>query len=341
MRAIIHSSYGPPDEVLAVEEVDRPEPKHDEVLVRVRAASLHADVWHVVAGVPLLLRLMGNGLGKPKHRIPGTDLAGIVEAVGSAVTRFAVGDEVFGESARFGWMNGGAYAEYAAVREDCLVPKPTNLSFEQAAALPTVGFIAMNNLGPLDKTGQSILINGAGGAMGTLQIQIAKAQGARVTAVDSADKLELMRSLGADRVIDYRQENFLEGNERFDLIVDVVGLLKPKQYRHVLTPKGHYMPIGHADYGRAPGRLGGRIVGSVPYFVWLLLKGLLNSEQRKAFKLRSKTELTAELQLLAAEGKLTPVIGKSFPLEEVTAAMRCMIDGKQLGRIIITPEPEH
>jgi NADPH:quinone reductase-like Zn-dependent oxidoreductase len=147
MQAVIHRRYGPAEEVLSVREVDKSVPKENEVLVRIRAASMHADVWHVIEGVPWLLRLMGNGVRKPKHRIPGTDLSGVVEAVGKNVTRFEVGDEVFGESARFGWMNGGAYAEYSAVREDYLVHKPANLTFEQAAALPTAGFIALNNLG--------------------------------------------------------------------------------------------------------------------------------------------------------------------------------------------------
>ena len=337
MRAVIHSAYGPPDQVLSVRDIPLPVPKANEVLVAVRAASMHADVWHTIAGFPLLLRLMGNGVRRPRVLVPGTDLAGVIEAVGADVTRFKVGDEVFGESARFGWMNGGAYAEHAAVREDYLVKKPPNLTFEEAAALPSVGFIALNNLGPSDKAGKKILINGSGGAMGTLAIQIAKARGAHVTGVDAAARLELMRFVGADRVIDYAKENYLEGTERYDLIIDVVGLLKPAEYQHALTPTGYYMPIGHADYGRAPGRLGGRIVGSVPYFVGLLIRGLFKSRQRKDFKFRSKLDLTTELQTLAAAGKLKPLIGQSFPLEDVPAAMQTMIAGTELGRIIIRP----
>jgi NADPH:quinone reductase-like Zn-dependent oxidoreductase len=337
MKAVIQRRYGPADEVLSVEDVEKPTPQDNEVLVRVRAASMHADVWHVVEGVPFLLRLMGGSVRRPRRRVPGTDLSGVVEAVGSKVTRFTAGDEVFGESAPFGWMNGGAYAEYAAVREDYLVPKPAHLAFEQAAALPTAGFIALNNLGWSDKTGRSVLINGAGGAMGTLAIQIAKAQGARVTAVDSAEKLATMRALGADRVIDYAKENYLDGSERYDRIVDVVSLRKPHEYRKALTRHGRYVPIGHADYGRAPGRLGGRVVGSVPYFVGLLIKALLDPRQREDFKMRSKLELTTELRRLAAAGRLTPIIGKTFPLREVPAAMRCMVEGRVLGRVMITP----
>jgi NADPH:quinone reductase-like Zn-dependent oxidoreductase len=234
-------------------------------------------------------------------------------------------------------MNGGAFAEYAAVREDWLVHKPANVSFEQAAAVPTAGFIALNNLRALKRPGMTALINGAGGAMGTLAIQIAKTKGAHVTAVDCAGKLELMQSLGADRVIDYARENYLEGSERYDYILDVVALRKRGEYERVLAPGGRYMPIGHADYGRAPGRLGGRVVGSLPYFIGLLLRALLNSEQRKEFTIRSKLELTTELQFLLESGKLTPVVGATFSLDQVPAAVRRMMDGKAIGRSIITP----
>jgi NADPH:quinone reductase-like Zn-dependent oxidoreductase len=337
MRAVIHRRYGPPDEVLSVGEIDQPLPKDSEVLVHVRAASMHADVWHVIEGVPRILRLFGNGLWKPKLQIPGSDLAGVVEATGKAVTRFKPGDEVFGESADFAWKNGGAFAEYAAVREDYLAVKPANVSFEQAAAVPTAGFIALNNLRSLKRPGMKLLINGAGGSMGTLAIQIAKANGAQVTAVDCAEKLAMMQSLGADRVIDYARESWLEGSERYDVIMDVVALRKRKDVEHVLTAGGRYTPIGHADYGRTRGRLGGRIVGSLPYFMGLVLRALLDPERRKEFKIRSKLELTTELQFLLESGKLTPVIGETFSLDEVPAAVRRMMDGKAIGRSIITP----
>lgn len=337
MRAVIHGRYGPAGEVLSVAEIDRPVPKGNEVLVRVRAASMHADVWHVIEGVPKVLRLMGNGLRRPRHLVPGTDLAGVVEAIGNSVTRFKPGDEVFGESANFGWMNGGAYAEYAAVREDWLVHKPANVSFEQAAAVPTAGFIALNNLRALKRPGMKALINGAGGSMGTLAIQIARASGAHVSAVDHAGKLAMMQSLGADRVIDYEKENYLDGRERYDFILDVIALRKRREYERVLAPGGRYVPIGHADYGRAPGRLGGRIVGSLPYFIGFLIRSLLNAERRKEFRIVSKLELLTELQFLLESGKLTPVIGATFALDEVPAAVRRMMDGKAVGRSIITP----
>jgi NADPH:quinone reductase-like Zn-dependent oxidoreductase len=202
MKAVVQDEYGSAD-VLTLREIDRPVVGDDDVLVRVRAASMHPDVWHVVTGLPYVMRLMGNGVRKPKKKVPGSDLAGEVAAVGRNVTRFKIGDEVFGESSKFGWHNGGAFAEYAAVPQDLLALKPGNVTFEQAAAVPTSGYIALYSLasaGPL--SGRSVLINGAGGCMGSLAIQIAKADGARVTAVDRAEKLPMMLSLGADRVID-------------------------------------------------------------------------------------------------------------------------------------------
>ncbi|MBC7983666.1 MAG: NAD(P)-dependent alcohol dehydrogenase [Candidatus Obscuribacterales bacterium] len=336
MKAVVQERYGSPDDVLSLQEVDKPVPKDDEVLVRVRAASMHADVWHVVVGLPYILRLMGNGARKPKRLIPGTDLAGVIESVGKDVTRLKVGDEVFGESAKFGWYNGGAYAEYAAVPEELLVLKPSNITFEEAAAVPTSGIIALSNVGSASKAGQNILINGAGGAMGSLAIQIAKAQGARVTAVDCAAKLPMLRLLGADRVIDYAQENYLQSGERYDLIVDVASILRRAEYQHALTPAGRYVPIGHAHYGKAT-RWNGRIVGSLPYFIGRLLLMLLGPRKRRHFTIRNKLEVMTELQALLECGKVKPIVAKTFPLGEVAVAMRCMQEGSTLGRIIITP----
>ena len=205
---------------------------------------------------------MGNGMRKPKP-IPGTDIAGVVEAVGKSVTRFKIGDEVFGESAKHGWMNGGAYAEYAAVPQDYLARKPSNVSFEQAAAVPTAGMIALNNLGGVTRPKrQTVLINGAGGCMGPIALQIAKADGAHVTAVDCAEKLPMLRSLGADEVMDYRKTDYLRHGKRYDFILDIVGFCYPDDYRPALTPKGEYMPIGHAHYDnlRKP------IMGDIPTF---------------------------------------------------------------------------
>jgi NADPH:quinone reductase-like Zn-dependent oxidoreductase len=208
MKAVVHDTYGVPSEVLTVRDIAVPAVGDNDVLVRVRAASVHPDVWHVVTGLPYILRLMGNGVRRPKFPVPGSDLAGVVEAVGRTVTRFKAGDDVFGESVSFGWRNGGAFAEYASVPQEFLALKPANVTFEQAATVPTSGYIALNNLsGAGALAGQNVMINGAGGCVGPLAIQIAKAAGARVTAVDRAEKLAMMRSLGADRVIDYEKED--------------------------------------------------------------------------------------------------------------------------------------
>src|SRR5918997_4459115 len=226
MKAIIQEKYGSPVDVLELREIDKPVIKDDEVLVRVQAASVHPDIWHVVRGLPYVLRLMGAGLLKPKKRIPGTDVAGRVESVGKNVTHFQAGDEVFGETIKgYQWTNGGAYAEYVSVPENQLALKPANFTFEQAAAVPTSGLIALQNL-PNEgrpQPGQSVLVNGAGGGVGTLAVQIAKAYGADVTGVDNTKKLEMVRSLGADHVIDYTKEDFTQSGERYNLIFDIPG----------------------------------------------------------------------------------------------------------------------
>jgi NADPH:quinone reductase-like Zn-dependent oxidoreductase len=334
VKAVIHRAYGSPEKVLFVEEVERPVPKDGEVLVRVRAASIHPDVWHVIVGYPAVLRLMGNGFRRPQLRIPGTDLSGVVESTGKNVTRFRTGDEVFGEPSKFAWTSGGAYAEFAAVPQDSLVLKPKNVTFEQAAAIPSAGMIALNNLGGVERPRrESVLINGAGGCMGPIAVQIAKADGARVTAVDCAEKLPMLQALGADHVIDYRKEDYLQRGERYDLIIDVVSIRSYDEYKHALSPAGTYVPIGHAHYdnSRHP------ILGDMPYFVGQLLRTLLDREKRKKFKILKKPEALAIFRELLESGKLAPVVGRTFPLSEVPAAMRCMQEGKTPGRVIITP----
>jgi NADPH:quinone reductase-like Zn-dependent oxidoreductase len=334
VKAVVHRAYGPPEKVLYLQEVEQPVPEDGEVLVRVRAASMHPDVWHVIVGYPAVLRLMGNGVGRPKLRIPGTDLSGVVESAGKNVTRFKAGDAVFGESSTFAWRNGGAYAEFAAVPQDFLVLKPNNVTFEQAAAVPTSGMIALQNLGGAERPRrQSVLINGAGGCMGTIAVQIAKADGARVTAVDCAEKLPMLQSLGADHVIDYKKEDYLQSGEHYDLIIDVVSVRSHDEYKHALSTSGSYSPIGHAHYDNSRRR----ILGDMPYFVGLLLRALLDREKRKNFKLLKKPEALAIFRDLLESGRLTPVVARTFPLSEVPSAMRCMQEGKTLGRVIITP----
>jgi NADPH:quinone reductase-like Zn-dependent oxidoreductase len=334
MQAVIHQAYGAPETVLTVRDVEKPSPKDNEVLVRVRAASMHPDIWHVIVGYPFVLRLMGNGVRKPKRRIPGTDLAGVVESVGKSVRRFKAGDEVFGESATFGWLNGGAYAEFAAVPEDFLALKPKTVTFEQAAAVPTAGMIALQNLGGAKRpVRRNVLINGAGGCMGPLAVQIAKADGAHVTAVDCAEKLPMLRSLGADHVIDYRKEDYLRNGERYDFIMDVVAIRSPREYRHALSPTGTYVPIGHAHYDDSRRR----ILGDMPYFVGLLVRALLDPQKRKDFNMLKKPEAMAIFSELLESGKLTPIVARTFSLGEVAAALQWVREGQTSGRAVITP----
>jgi NADPH:quinone reductase-like Zn-dependent oxidoreductase len=337
MKAVVHTRYGEPQEVLELREIDTPEVEGGEVLVRVRATSVHADVWHAVSGRPILLRLMGAGFFRPKELIPGTDLAGVVEVVGPGVTRFKVGDAVFGESRMaMQWRNGGTFAEYAVVPEGALELKPENVSFEQAASVPTSGLIALINLrGSAEvQPGHCVLINGAGGGVGSIALQIAKARGARVTAVDRADKLEMLSSLGTDKVIDYRREDFTRGDERYDLIIDVASTLSLKDCKRVLDPTGIYVIIGHDHYGAA----GGRLLGSLPHFFKLVALAPFDRHlPTLSFSVPGKTEIMAELKELLEAGKLTPIVDRTFPLSEARAAMRYLQDGGGLGKIIITP----
>jgi NADPH:quinone reductase-like Zn-dependent oxidoreductase len=333
MQAVVQSRYGPFDQVLQLREIDKPAIGDDEVLVRVRAASMHPDIWHAVTGLPQIFRLM-TGLRKPKHPVPGTDLAGQVEAAGKRVTRFKPGDEVFGDVTMPALRNGGTYAEYAAVKEDALVAKPGNVTFEQAGSIPTSGFIASHIAGQL-KPGQHALINGAGGCVGSIAVQLAKADGAMVTGVDCAERLEMIRALGADRVIDYRREDVTKSSQRYDYILDVASTLSFKDCKHILTPDGVYNLIGHAHYGR----VGGRLLGVVPQFAALMLRAPFDRNLPKLdFKaLPGKQAILSRLKTLLETGKLTPTVARTFSLAEVPAAMRCMIDGQVTGRIVITP----
>ena len=277
MRAIVQDGYGGV-EGLSLREVARPEPAEDEVLIRVRAASLHPDVWHVVVGQPAVLRLMGSGVRRPKERVPGTDVAGVVESVGAAVTRFRPGDEVFGETIRgIQWRNGGAYAEYATAPEVGVALKPSGTSFEEAAAVPTAGLIALNNL-PQHRVppGHRVLVNGAAGGVGAIAVQLAKAYGAHVTGVDHPGKLALVRSLGADRVIDYTREDYTRAGERWDLIFDVPGNHTFDETRRALEPRGAYVLIGHDLFGAA----GYRWLGGIPRQLGLMVRSAVVPELR-------------------------------------------------------------
>jgi NADPH:quinone reductase-like Zn-dependent oxidoreductase len=337
MKAIVQDKYGPPDDVLRLREIDKPVIGDDEVLVRVRGASVHPDVWHVVTGRPYVLRLMGAGVLSPKNPVPGTDVAGLVESVGRDVTRFEPGDEVFGEThMEFQWRNGGAFAEYVSVPQDALAIKPGGIPFEQAAAVPTSGFIALHNLqsGGQIQPGQSVLINGAGGGVGTIAVQLAKAHGAHVTGVDSIDKMEMVRSLGADHVIDYTHEDFTQRGERYDLILDVASNLSLTACKPALKPKGVYVLIGHDHFGDAAGP----IFGSLPRFLKLTaLSPFVSQLPDLNFSIPSKKDVMAVLKKFLEAGEITPVIDRTYPLKEVPEAMRYLQEGSARGKIIITP----
>ena len=334
MKAVVQDAYGSPD-VLKLQEIGKPVIKDDEVLVRVRAASVHPDVWHVVSGRPYVLRIMGAGLRRPKVPVPGTDVAGHVESAGKDVTRFQPGDEVFGETVSgMQWTNGGAFAEYVSVPQDFLASKPGNVTFEQAAAVPTSGLIALHNLqqGRL-KAGQSVLVNGAAGGVGSVAMQLAKAYGATVTGVDHKTKLDMVRSLGADRVIDYTQEDFTQSGERYDLVFDVPGNHGFTKCARVLLPEGKYVLIGHDRFGDA----GGRWLGSLPRFFKLMALSPFRSQLPKlSASLPNKKDSMAVLREFLETGKLTPVIDRTYPLAETAEAIRYLTEGKAQGKIIIT-----
>ena len=336
MKAIVQERYGSPGD-LELREVEKPLAGDDEVLVRVRAASLHPDVWHVVTGRPFVLRLMGAGFSRPKNPIPGTDMAGIVESLGKSVTRFRAGDPVFGETiVAQQWVNGGAFAEYVPVRQDLLALKPDNVTFEQAASVPTSGFIALQNLRGLSqwRPGQKVLINGAGGGVGALALQMAKAYGGHVTAVDSTSKLGMLRWLGADEVVDYLREDFTQRGVRYDLIFDVPGNYPFSACRRALEPEGRYVLIGHQRYGAS----GKRLFGLIPHFLTLMVLSRFVKQLRgPGVPVPTKNEAIAVLRELLETGKITPVIDSTYHLNEVREAFRHMIADELHGKVIITP----
>lgn len=340
MKAVVQDRYGPPEAVLARREIEPPTPGRGEVLVRVRASSVHPDVWHAVTGRPWALRLMGAGVRRPKDRVPGNDLAGTVEAVGPEVASFRPGDAVFGvTSTVMQWRNGGAWAELAVAPQDGLAAKPDNVSFEAAASVPASGWIALLNLrdGELIPEGGNVLINGAAGGLGTIAVQLAKARGARVTGVDRGDKLDLVRALGADRAVDYTREEPLGGGERYDLVLDVASTLSSRACKRVLTSTGLYVWIGHDHYGAAKGRL----LGSVPHALGLLLVARLGRQRHlkapPGARIPNAGESIATLARLLAAGQLTPPIDTVYPLAEAVAALRHLATGSSRGKILVAP----
>jgi len=334
MKAIVQRRYGSSD-VLELGDVDQPAIGDDQMLVRVHAASVHADVWHVMRGVPYVLRVMGAGLRAPKDLVPGTDLAGIVESVGRDVTRFRPGDEVFGQSLVANlWRNGGAFAEYAAVSETRFERKPSGVTFEQAAAVPTSGSLGVQAVRDEGRVtaGQRVLVNGAGGAVGTFAVQVAKAYGANVTGVDVAEKLDMIASIGADRTLDYTREDFTRGGEHYDVILDIVGNHPWREIRRALIPEGTYVLIGHDQYGAA----GHRWFGSLGHFAKLMVMAPFVKQLHPFRAVKDPGDRLAVLAELIETGKVAPVIDKTFPLSEVPEAMRYLESGHAQGKIVVT-----
>jgi NADPH:quinone reductase-like Zn-dependent oxidoreductase len=325
MRAIVQDEYGSAD-VLRIAEIDRPAIGDGEVLIQVSAAGLDRGTWHYLAGMPYLFRLMGPGLRRPKNPVLGLDVAGTVTAVGAGVTRFQVGDEVFG-------IGAGSFAEYARARADKLARKPANLTFEQAAVVAISGLTALQSVRDVGRVqpGQHVLIIGASGGVGTYAVQIAKASGAEVTGVCSTGKVDLVRSIGADHVIDYTREDFAAGPHRYDLILDIGGNSPLSRLRRALTPRGTLVLVGGEDGDRWTGGMGrqARAIALSPFV-------------RQRLTMKTPKENHMDLQRLVAlieAGDVTPVIDRTYPLAQVPDAMRHLHTGQARGKIVITVAP--
>jgi NADPH:quinone reductase-like Zn-dependent oxidoreductase len=316
MKAIVAMKYGSPD-VLELVDVEKPTPKDYQVLVKVHAASVNAYDWHMLEGKPFLARLMGGGLLKPRNKMPGSDIAGQVEAVGSNVKEFHVDDEVFG----FGV---GGFAEYACARQDLLVLKPATLTFEEAAATPLAALTALQGLRDKGKIqqGQKVLINGASGGVGTFAVQIAKSFGAEVTAVCSTGKMDIARSIGADHVIDYTKEDFTRSGQLYDLILATAGHHSIFDYKRALSPKGIYVFVG-----------GSGIIQAMT--LGPLISKIGNKKMGFFIMKPNKKDLFFVKGLLEA-GKVKPVIDRRYPLSEVPEALRYLEEGHAKGKIVIT-----
>lgn len=321
MRAIVQDSYGTAD-VLRSAQIERPQIADNEVLVRVHAAGLDRGTWHLMTGTPYLMRIMGFGFRGPKNRVPGVDVAGTVAAVGSAVTRFGVGDEVFG-------MSRGSFAEYAAAREDKLAHKPANASFEQAATVGISGGTALQTLrAGRVSAGQRVLIIGASGGVGSYAVQLAKAAGAEVTGVCSTNKMDLVTGLGADRVVDYTRDDFADGAHHYDLIIDIAGNSPLSRLRRALTPTGTAVIVGGESKGNITGGIGRQLRALIlTPFIGQRLTGLASKERA--------TDSEVLAQHIGA-GTVTPSIDRTYPLDQVSTAMRHLEGGTVKGKIAIT-----
>jgi NADPH:quinone reductase-like Zn-dependent oxidoreductase len=321
MKAIVHRRYGSPD-VLEVAELETPPVGDDQVLVRVHAASVNPYDWHMLRGKPYFVRAE-SGLRGPKNPRLGIDVAGTVEAVGRSVSGIEPGDEVFGGAA-------GAFAEYACGKPEELVPKPPGVSFEDAATLNIAGITALQGLRNKGKlrSGQRVLVNGASGGVGTFAVQIAKAMGAEVTGVCSSRNIELVRSIGADRVVDYTREDFSAGDERYDVIFDNVATKPPSAYRRMLEQRGRYVGVGAVSMGDW--------IGPITFLAGIHLAGMFRSQSMSVMLARPTLEDLAELGRLVESGAVKPVIDRTYPLEETAAAIEYVEDGHARGKVVVT-----
>ena len=321
MKAIVQTRYGSPD-VLQLRDVEKAVVKDDEVLVRVHAAAVNIGDWHLLRGMPYIVRVVA-GLRAPRREIPGLEIAGQVEAVGRGVQQFRPGDEVFG------WCN-GAFAEYACTAASSLLPKPSNLTLEQSAAVGDSALTALAAVRDQGKVqpGQKVLINGASGGVGTFAVQIAKAFGAHVTAVCSTANLDMVRSIGADQVIDYTREDFVQSPRRYDVMLDLVGNRSLSHCRRALTPRGTYVVVGVKDMGRW--------LGLARQFKSLLISPFVRQRMR-VFVVRHNREDLAVLKELVEAGKLAPVIDRRYPLSDLPEALRHQGEGHARGKVIIAP----
>lgn len=319
MKAIIYSGYGTAD-VLKYVDVEKPRPADNDVLVKIHAASINAPDWRIMSGHPLMRPMFG--LRKPKIR-PGIDMAGLVEAVGKNVTQFKPGDAVFG-------VCKGAFAEYGCTKETRLVAKPDNVTFEQAAATPVCGFTALQglrNYGHL-QPGQRVLVNGASGGVGTFAVQIAKAMGAHVTAVCSTGNVEMVRSLGADRVIDYTQTDFTKESQTYDIIFENAGNHNPKTYQRILNPSGRSVMAG------VPHKMS--MLALMKHMMTAMVLSRLGKQKFLPFIAKTNQPDLTTLAEMMASGKLTPAIDRTYPLSETAEAMRYVDTGHARAKVVLT-----
>jgi NADPH:quinone reductase-like Zn-dependent oxidoreductase len=322
MRAIVQDQYGGP-EVLRLEEIDRPQIGDDEVLVRVHAAGVDRGAWHLMAGLPYPVRFAGFGVRAPKTRVRGREVAGTVEAAGAKVTGFHVGDDVFG-------IGEGGFAEYAVATPAKIAPKPTNLTFVQAAAVPISALTALQAVRDAGqvKPGQTVLVIGASGGVGSFAVQIAKAFGAEVTGVASTSKLELVRSLGADHVLDYTRGDITDGGHRYDVILDIGGNRSLRHLRRALSANGTLVIVG--------GETGGRWMGGYDRgFRALILSRFVGQRLRMLTNSENAPDLIVLTRLIES-GAVTAPVDRTFPLQETPTAIRYMLDGRARGKLVIT-----